>query len=542
MNYIQYLTGLEVEGKDGPSLHKPGWWAKLATMKFAIWILILLGALSLLSLFVGELADPQMLEQQPKDALGAAGRLVYVLFEMSDPFRSWWYRGMLGVLCLSLLACILERTPIIWKLWTRRPSPDTSWLGDVKSAIVRWSTATREKLQPLLNSRFTWRLKTDDVWVGEHGRFGMWGPLLTHFGLLLLGVGALATSFGSTSHRAGGFAGETVRVEGMPFEVRVDSFRVIYYPLQVGQIVLAEGEWVGKIIGRNADSSWMVERWLSADERQRVSLLDFDLTNRWDNDRDRGNIRKYTSYVTVIEDGREVETREVSVNSPLRHSGYRFYQSSYDPDHPRVIANADTVVIAVEDSSGNLIRQLVLKSGTSIQVPGDTVSLSAGKVLPDFKMDNQFKAYSASERFQNPAVELTLRGEHGFEKTAWSFLNFGGHGRLGGNYQYRVTELRGTHASVEFATIFEIKRTLGTEILWLGFIISSIGLLLCFYVTHRVIYVEWEGPRRESTRLIGLTRKMSQLYANDLDRLLGRTTQSAVFTVPMDREADSSTP
>lgn len=520
MNYIQYITGFELDAKEGAALHRPGWWAMLSTMKFAIWILIIFGALSLASMFSGELVDPKMLDSQPKSALGAVGRLIYMALDMGDPFRSWWYRGLIGLICLSLFACVIERTPIIWRLWTRKPSTDTSWAGDVKSAIIRQPTLSTDELKRRLGAHFNWRVQDGDVWIGEHGRFGMWGPLATHLGLLLLGVGALATSFGGMTTREGAFAGETIKVDAMPFEVRVDSFRVQYYPNQVGQVVLAEGEWLGKIVARNADSSWKVERWLSETEKQYVSLWDYDLTNHWDNSRDRGNIKRFVSYVTLFEDGRADGTREIAVNSPLRRSGFRLYQSSYDPEHPRIVAHYDSATLIVEDTTGKPIASLILRPGAALAIPGDTLTVIAGGLLPDFKMDAGFKAYSAGASFDNPALELSFKSPGGFEKAHWSFLNFGGHGRAVGKYQYRIGEIRGQEAGAEYATIFEIKRTRGTEFLWLGFVVSTVGLLLCFYVTHRVIYVEWAGPARAQTRLIGITRKTSHLYENDLDRLL----------------------
>jgi hypothetical protein len=165
----------------------------------------------------------------------------------------------------------------------------------------------------------------------------------------------------------------------------------------------------------------------------------------------------------------------------------------------------------------------MVRPGTPTKIPGDTLTVTAGRLLPTFKMDAEFHAYSAGEAFDNPAVELTFKGPNGYEKSHWSFLNVGGHGRTVGANQYRIGELRGQEAVSEFATEFEIKRTRGTEFLWFGFLVSSLGLILCFYVTHRVIYVEWAGPAREQSRVIGITRKTSQLFEKDLDRILGRT-------------------
>ena len=73
------------------------------------------------------------------------------------------------------------------------------------------------------------------------------------------------------------------------------------------------------------------------------------------------------------------------------------------------------------------------------------------------------------------------------------------------------------------ATIFEIKKTFGTELLWLGFVLGTLGLVLSFYMNHRVLYVEWANGTRSEIRLIGLARKTAHLYERDLDRLLEGT-------------------
>jgi cytochrome c biogenesis protein ResB len=427
---------------------------------------------------------------------------------------------------LSLFACVLERTPIVWKLWRKTPHPDTSWLKDVRSAIVRDVSADTHSLRARLGTQFDWRVKSDDVWVGEHGRLALWGPLGTHLGMLLLAVGSLVTSFGSFTAREGGYAGERVRVEGMPFEVRVDSFRIQYYPLQAGQYVLAEGEWVGKIVAQNSDSSWAVERWVSATEKQKVALWDYDLTNHWDNGRDRGNIQKFTSFVTIFEDSEQVDQREIAVNSPLRRAGYRLYQSSYDPDNPKVVAAYDSVTVQIMDTLGTALGKVTLRQGQSVKVPGDTLTITAGEILPNFKMDAQFHAYAASADFINPAVSMSFRGPNGFEKTGWSFTNFSGHGRVIGRTEYKIETLHGPRAAQELATIFEIKKTIGTELLWLGFLICSLGLILSFYVTHRVLYVEWPTDAHPHTRVIGLSRKTIAMYEHELDRLIHSAEQA----------------
>lgn len=508
-NYQTYLTERDAE----PAPKKRGLWAMLSTMKFAIWTLIVLGALSLAALIVGELYKPEALQR----AQGFGPDLLRVL-RMDDPFRSWWYRLLLGILCLSLFACILERTPIIWRLWIKKPSPDVNWLKSVRSGIVRMVNAPRTELERKLRG-FRWRLKTDALWIGERGRVGMWGPLFTHSGMLLIGLGALVGSFGGTDTRLGGFAGDVVEMPGMPFAVRVDSFRVVYYPLQPGQWVMVDDAWVGKLAHQETDGRWQVTR-MGHDQQAEVVIAAADrIRNRFNSDMDRANIKRYSAFVTVIENDQEVAQQEIAVNSPLRRAGFRLYQSSYDPDRPRFSATFDSLRLQISDSAAGITDTITLKPGVEISIPRDTVKITAGQLLPHFKL-GQTGAYSESEEFINPAVQLSFRGPGGFEKSRWIFLKFPSHETGPGRYAYRIASLHGERATAELKTIFEIRRAHGGALLWLGFIFGTLGLVLNFYVVHRALYIEWPAAGQSEIKLTGLSRKTIRLYERQLDSLL----------------------
>jgi len=363
-------------------------------------------------------------------------------------------------------------------------------------------------------------MRSDTLWIGERGRLGIWGPLITHLGLLLIAVGALVGSFGGVRDRWGGFAGDILQRPDMSFAVRIDSFRVQYYPLQPGQLVLVDNEWLGKLASQQEDGMWLV-RPMGHEGKMTESLPvpGERIRNRFGNQMDRSNIQSYISYVTLLEGGREAERARIMVNSPLRRSGFRFYQSSYDPDEPRVSATYESAHIAVTDTAGKALDTLVLRPGAEISVPGDTLRVSAGELLPDFKL-GESGGYSESAEFNNPALRLVFHGPNGFEKQQWTFLRFAAHGSGPGRYNYRLVELSGEQVTAEMMTIWEIKRTHGGELLWAGFIICTLGLFLSFYVMHRVLYVEWPVPPHSDVRLTGLSRKMSHLFARQLDHIL----------------------
>ncbi|MCC6477187.1 cytochrome c biogenesis protein ResB [bacterium] len=521
--------------------HKPTWWAMLSTMKFAIWILIALSILSLASLFANELIDPQWLNTEPNDALSLVGQFLYSALEMTDPFRSWWYRGLIGLLSLSLLACIIERTPIVWRMWSKRPLSDVNWANEQTAPIILTTTEPVAPLRERLSKHFGWRLQTDSLWVGESGRLALWGPLLTHLGLLFLAIGGLAGSFDEIDTRNGGYAGDIVTVEEMPFSVRIDSFNVEFYPLQPGQWVLCEGEWIGRLIERDGPDAWKVEQHLSESESETetrlFSLQDMEISNDWDLRNAQGNVKQYVSHVTIIEDGQEIDKREISVNSPLRRKGFRLYQSSFDADAPRVRANYRSLTVNVSDSTGQLVKQASLRAGESLQMPGDSIRITAGRLLPDFKLDGNRRAYSASASFKNPAVELMADGVQGYRKTLWCFLQMEGHSTTAGAYRYEVRDVEGGESTMDIATIFEIRHSPGTEFLWLGFAISSLGLILCFYITHRVVYVETPNERHPKTRVIAMSRKMQRIFEQDLARIANRPGHEITMSVRPDVDA-----
>lgn len=488
----------------------------LSTMKFAIWILIIVGVLSLASLFSGELVDPRWLEQEPSGAAAAFGQLVYRMLEMHDPFRSWWYRGLIGILSLSLFACILERTPIVWRQWSKKPELDHRSINDRTAPIFLTTTETPNSLVERMRSKLSQRYSSESYWVGESGRLALWGPLLTHLGLLLLAVGGLVGSFGDKDSRAGGYPGDTIEVDDMPFEVRIDSFRVEFYPLQPRQWVLVDGEWFGRLVREDSPGTWLIERFNENNEVELVSMEEEWIENDWDIQRASGNIKQYISSVTVFENGEKVDERQISVNTPLRRSGYRLYQSSYDPTAPRVSASYDQLTVEVFDSSGAELQRLQLKQNQTVEVPGDTVKLTAGRLLPDFKLDSRRSAYSASAKFNNPALELIAEGPSGFRKPMWSFLQMKGHQASFGKFRFEAVDVTGTNARMDIATIFDVRKSAGTEFLWLGFLVSSIGLVLCFYMTHRIVYVEYPTAEQPLTRAYAFSKKMVRAFERDI--------------------------
>jgi len=265
----------------------------------------------------------------------------------------------------------------------------------------------------------------------------------------------------------------------------------------------------------------MVRGWRAEGGEELVEVASDRLRNQFDYDRDRGNIKKFASFVTVIEDGEEVERREIAVNDPLRRAGFRLYQSSYDAKDPRFVGRYDSAFVLVMDSTGSAVQVLNLEPGEPSKVAGDSLSVVAGRLLPDFKIGSGFRPFSGSDQFINPGLELSFAGPNGYRKSEWVLLGLPSRERIG-EFQYELKGLAGEDVQMEMMTIFEIKYTFGTSILWAGFLVGTLGLLLSFYMTHRVIYLVWPTPETPHTQVIAASRKIPLQFEKELDRVLGK--------------------
>lgn len=119
------------------------------------------------------------------------------------------------------------------------------------------------------------------------------------------------------------------------FNVRVDDFQIEYNPLRKNQIIrIDDDSRIGKIVKENGDGTFDIEQYRPKEDylsRVKAERLSNRIDTKMGRGRiDQGNISDYIATLTVIEDGKEIMTQRVEVNHPLRHRGYRFYQSSFN--------------------------------------------------------------------------------------------------------------------------------------------------------------------------------------------------------------------
>ncbi|MFH1011114.1 MAG: cytochrome c biogenesis protein ResB [bacterium] len=475
-------------------------WATLASMKFAIWLLIVLAVISVLGLFLGEFLPDNPTASSWAEfvwtKLGQQGMRFLRDIGITRPFHAPWYRLLIGLLALSLFVCLIQRFPAVLRRLRTGPArlDKEAILSLPLHATI--SGISREALAGNWPARFKRRdesSETGGLWRGERGEYARLGPPLTHSGMFLLAMGAFLASLGGRHLERGAFPGEIIAASEIPFELRVDSFRVEYYPLAPGQTVLVGGQALGRTLKRERSGFWLVELFGQGGTSQRLELPEDMLKNRFDPDFDSGNIRDYIASVSVFEDGQVVRRDHIEVNHPLRHKGWRIYQSSYEPGRPRVAASFDTAFVEILQASDSSVTDTVAVPFGGEAKFGGRYSLRVLGFYPDYRRATG-EDYSLSANMNNPAVRLQILENGEPLDSTVLFQNFAFHGALKKQvpFSFNLLEIENPVAAEELRTVLQLRKERGGEIIWAGFLVMTLGLLLAFYVIHRQFWVRLE--------------------------------------------------
>ncbi len=479
-------------------------WSTLASMKFAILLLVILAVISVFGLFVEEfLPDNPMASPWSEyvwEKLGADGMMALRNIGLTRPFQAPWYRFLVALLAVSILACVSQRLPGILRRLKQGPAKldKTAILALPLHATI--SNTTRETLQSKWPKKFSRReevKENGELWRGEFGHYAHLGPALTHIGMFLLAIGAMMASLGVNTFQMGGFPGDTIMAEDLPFELKIDSFRVEYYPLAPGQTVLVDDEFLGRTLKRIRDDIWLVETGPHGKKSDRIEVEASQLANQFDRNFDSGNIRDYIANVSVFEEGQAIRTAHIEVNHPLRHKGWRVYQSSYDPEHPRVAARFDTAYIKVSRAADSTALDTLYLTFDSPAMFADNFALTAGGFYPDYRR-GQGEDYSLSAMMNNPAIRIGISRNDKELSSTVLFQKFAFHGSTSEQvpFIFDILDIEGATAAEELRTIFSFRRDWGGGVIWAGFIVMTIGLLLAFYLIHRRFWI-WLEPESD---------------------------------------------
>jgi cytochrome c biogenesis protein len=219
--------------------------------------------------------------------------------------------------------------------------------------------------------------------------------------------------------------------------------------------------------------------------------------------------KDFRSWLTIIENGKEMLRKEITVNDPLRYNGITFYQSSYGFQP----SNRSRFRIAVT-TPDNKTQPFELRFEESFTVPGTTITGTIVDFSPALGIDKG-RIFTYAESMNNPAVLIQFKDKGKVLENHWSLRRYPETWRTKFGV---VVEFKDLWASQY--TGLQVRKDPGVWIVYLGCLVMAIGLYMAFFMSHSRIWIGL-GAEKNTTRVmvaasinkhkIGLERKLDLL-------------------------------
>jgi cytochrome c biogenesis protein len=166
-----------------------------------------------------------------------------------------------------------------------------------------------------------------------------------------------------------------------------------------------------------------------------------------------------------MENGREVLRKTITVNDPLVHKGVWFYQSSYGQE------GGATAQVAVRRQDGTPVGNLSLAPNEPVRIDGYGVVRGVG-YEQDFQ-GNGPALQVVIEKPGQPASDLwILQGRPDLDRGRNDSLAFS----FGG-------------LTAKMYTGLQVAKDPGVNVVWLGCLLLTTGMMGSFFVSHRRIWI-----------------------------------------------------
>ncbi len=405
-------------------------WKTLNSTRFVIILLIALAIASIGGIVLGEKFPVGFYgaEEHYRSQYGDRTYETLAVLGVFQPFRSFWFHALLGLLSASLVACSVSRLRVTVKTalglhFRRSPAELMSLKQHARLALADGASVDADDVSRALRRRgFAVRRAPGGDLVAlaaSRGGLSRTGPYLTHVGLLLLIFGGIASG------------------------------------------IFGRSEWVWLEPG---------QEWSGMGKDFRIRLASFHVPENT-----RGEIMQYNSTVDVTDPDRGQFTQTISVNHPLRIDGVSFYQSSY-----RALPGRLQSLELIAGDSGERVT-VPFKTRTRLS---DGREIAVDDFVSHFRMTAE-GVISASNEMRNPAARLVLYDGDEAVAGQWLFL----HHPDFGHADSKLDDLRLAGVAPAYATGLQARTSPGSPPIWAGFAVATLGLVFSFYLTHRKLWV-----------------------------------------------------
>jgi cytochrome c biogenesis protein len=358
---------------------------------------------------------------------------------LTDVFHARWFIALMVLVSSSIIAASIDRFPNSWRFFARPyKSADENFLR-VLPSFAKIPVSEEERGLAAAENAFRklgWkaerivRRNSFSLFVERH-RISEMAVYVVHASLLLIFLGGIVDALY-------GWRGSLVLTEGQ----------------QASSLALPNGTT------RNLPFA------VRCDAAGEETYTD-------------GSPKRWWSKLAVVENGRETERKEISVNDPLVHSGLRFYQASYGST-----GKLAQLILTATPSNGTAgPRDIRLSLGQTLALDDET-SVQLAEFIPDYiAMDGH--VYTRTSEVVNPAVHLVVtsqKAKSGVNVWLPEIPGLAENSRS--PYSFEAKDLK-----IGSFTGLQVSYEPGQWAVWAGVILMGIGLTFVFYVVHSRFWV-----------------------------------------------------
>ena len=398
-------------------------WNFFISVKLAIFTLIILAIASIFGTIVEQNQPPEKYHQIYEDwAYNLMDRI-----NLFDMYHSWWFLALLVLFTVNLTCCTIDRFPKMLKVVR---NPRTKLDGNLEKTLSlsdRWKkkgtlSDWAAKYSSTLSATFAKPKVTEEggevhlyAETGVASRFGVY---VTHLSIVIIFIGAIVGN--------------------------VVGFK--------SYVNITDGEEVSHLDTRGG--------------KEHINLPFSVRNNRfWLETYPNGQPKKYASDLSVIESGREVLRKTITVNDPLQYKGIWFYQSSYGQ------AGGTTALVSIRRSDGS-------REGVLSLAPNEPVPIDGYGTVRGVNYDQNFQG-------RGPALQVVV------EKPGKPADNFWLLQQLPDQDRQRKDALVFSFGGLnsKMFTGLQVAKDPGVNIVWLGCALMVIGITMAFFLSHQRVWV-----------------------------------------------------
>jgi cytochrome c biogenesis protein len=423
-----------------------------ANLRTGVVLLILTGIASALGTFI--LQRPATDPDKFARAYSPATLLWLDRLGLTDIFHAWWFLTLLGLVSLSIVLVSIDRFPNAWRFYAR----------PYRKTDSHFRAALPNKIElPISNAE-------DGLNAAERALKKSGWP-----------VERIADTPGSPARAAFALDGVARREPSLYSERHRFSVMAVYL-VHASLLLIFAGGIIDGVFGYSGFMALEKGQTSNVIELRKGGTRQLPFAVKCDgagqeNYAD-GSPKRWWSKLAVVDNGQEVQTKEIVVNDPLIHNGLRFYQASFGSTGKLVGLK---VAITPESGSPN---ETMLPMNQPLQLDHET-TVTLAEYIPDFFIrDNQI--FKKSDDPVNPAFRLQVKDTATGEETKlWMFpaYNPAAQGEYS-KYKFDFREMK-----MGYFTGLEVSHEPGQWLVWAGCLLMGAGLFVAFYLVHMRVWI-----------------------------------------------------